>query len=161
MPNEPYLIKKYSSRRLYDVAAGSFVTLDDVDKLIRKGRRIKAVDAKGKDITRGLLLQILTEREEGGEPLLSVDILHEMVRLYGHAMQGPFGRFLEDGMAVMRKQREAWQSALPDALKQGTSGLVGKLLDQQATWWNAAQQAWTGTQGETPPTPNRPGKRRK
>lgn len=139
---EPYLIKKYSSRRLYDVAAGGFLTLADIDRLVRQGRRIQVLDAQGKDATRGVLLQILTEREEGGEPLLSVDLLHDMVRMYGHAMQGPFGRFLEDGMTVMRKQREAWQNALPETLQQGTTGIVTRLLEQQADWWKATQEVW-------------------
>jgi polyhydroxyalkanoate synthesis repressor PhaR len=162
---EPYLIKKYSSRRLYDVAAGGFLTIGDVDRLIRQGRRIKVVDAKGKDATRGVLLQILTEREEGGEPLLSVDLLHEMVRLYGNAMQGPFGRFLEEGMAVLRTQREAWQEAMPDAFRQGTSGIFGRLMQQQASWWKAAQDAWLGSGDEqeppTPPTAKPPPRKRR
>ncbi|MGQ0619749.1 MAG: polyhydroxyalkanoate synthesis repressor PhaR [Panacagrimonas sp.] len=161
---EPYLIKKYSSRRLYDVAAGSFLTLGDIDRLIRQGRRIKAIDAKGKDITRSVLLQILTEREEGGEPLLSTDILHEMVRLYGNAMQGPFGRFLEDGMAVMRKQQEVWHNTVPDAFRQGTVGIVSKLMEQQGAWWNAAQKAWFGKaeeESEKPAAETPPKRRRK
>lgn len=141
---DPYLIKKYSSRRLYDVEAGRFVTFGDVDQLIRHGRTIKVIDAKGRDATRGVLLQILTEREEGREPMLSVEILHEMVRLYGDVMQGPFMRFLDQGFVMMRKQREAWLSTLPEAFRQGTSSNLSELLDQQAKWWQTAQSTWLG-----------------
>lgn len=158
---ESYLIKKYSSRRLYDVAAGSFLTLGAVDRLIRQGRRIKAVDAKGTDITRSVLLQILTEREEGGEPLLSVDSLHEMVRLYGDAMQGPFGRFLDDGMAAMRKQQDTWRNTVPDAFRQGTIGIVGKLLEQQGALWKTVQQVWHGSAEEQKPAAPKPTRRQK
>lgn len=158
---EPYLIKKYSSRRLYDVAQGGFLTTGDVDRLIRQGERIKVIDAKGNDVTRGVLLQILTEREEGGEPLLSVDVLHDMVRLYGNAMHGPFGQFMEEGLAVMRQQQAAWQDALPNVLREGTRGVLGKLLDQQMEWWKVGQRAWFGGDvDDVKPSPKSPTKPR-
>lgn len=157
---EPYLIKKYSSRRLYDVAAGRFLTLDDVDDIIRQGRQIKVIDAKGKDATRGVLLQIVTEREAGREPLLSDDVLQEMVRLYGNAMHGPFGRVLEEAIASLREQRLAWQSALPDAFHQATRGVLGNLVGQQARWWKDAQAQWLGT-SKMAPKSSRPASRRK
>lgn len=139
---EPYLIKRYSSRRLYDVANGQFVTLAELDRVIRSGRTIRVVDAKGHDITRSILLQILTEREEGGEPLLSAEALHELVRLYGNVMQGPFGRYLQDGLAMLRKQRETWQESLPDALRGATSSAMQRFLDQQMNLWKKSQDSF-------------------
>ena len=151
---EPYLIKKYSSRRLYDVAAGQFLNIADVDQLICQGRRIKVVDSKGKDATRGVLLQILVEREDGREPLLSEDILHEIIRLYGQSMQGPFGRFLEEGLALMRKQREAWQSMVPEVLREGTNQFLNTLTGQGPGWWQAMRDAWLPP--APPVSPERP-----
>lgn len=148
---ELYLVKKYSSRRLYDVQAGSFITLEDLDRLIRQGKTIKVQNAKGEDETRGILLQILLEREAGGEPLLSADVLHEIVRIYGHAMQSPFGRYLEDGLAVMRKQREAFQSSLPETLRQATQGVVETLVSQSMDWMRTTQAIWMGEDTKSPP----------
>lgn len=139
---EPYLIKKYSSRRLYDVAAGNFVTLAEIDRLIRRGHNIRVTDTKSRDITRAVLLQILVEREQDGEPLLSVDMLHEMVRVYGNVMQGPFGRYLDEGMSLLRKQREAWREALPDVFGSGASAAMGHLLERQMQLWKQSQDAF-------------------
>lgn len=162
MPEEPYLVKKYSSRRLYDVAAGRFVTLAELDRVIRRGRNIRAVDAKGHDITRGVLLQILTEREEDGEPLLSIDVLHEMVRLYGNVMQGPFGRYLEDGLALLRKQRKVLRDSLPRTLREAALSTVDHLVEQQTTLWQQSQEALLALLGGDPPRAGRPpGHRRK
>ncbi len=140
--NEPYLIKKYSSRRLYDVAAGRFVTLGEVDRLVRDGHHIKVVDADGGDITQSVLLQILAEHEAtGGQPLLSVELLHQIVRLYGNAMQGMFTRYLEDGMALLRKQQETWQN-LPGVMQAGTGDVLKQMMDQQMSMWLDAQKAF-------------------
>lgn len=151
MQEAPYLIKKYSSRRLYDVAEGSFVTVQDVDRLIRRGNTIKVVDAKGKDATRAILLQILTEREEGGEPLLSNEVLHEMVRMYGNVMHGPFGEYLEEGIAAMRKQRQLWQNSMPAAFKKEAQGAFDTLLQLQSSWVNTAREVWLGQADDSPP----------
>lgn len=140
--SEPFLVKRYSSRRLYDVTGGRFVTLAELDRLIRSGRTIRVVDSKGHDITRSVLLQILMEREEGGEPLLSAEVLHELVRLYGNVMQGPFGRYLQDGLALLRKQREAWQEALPETFRGATASAMQHFLDQQMNLWKQSQDSF-------------------
>lgn len=140
----PYLIKKYSSRRLYDVAAGRFVTLDELYSLIREGRRIKAVDAKGQDITRAVLMQILAEREEDGQPLLSIDVLHEMVRMYDDVMQSLFVRFIEEGVGDLLRQQRSWQSGMQQALQRGTTAAMGELFSQQKKLWDVSQNALLG-----------------
>lgn len=145
--SEPFLVKRYSSRRLYDVTGGRFVTLAELDRLIRSGRTIRVVDAKGHDITRSVLLQILMEREEGGEPLLSAEVLHELVRLYGNVMQGPFGRYLQDGLGLLRKQREAWQEALPDTFRGATASAMQHFLDQQMNLWKQSQDSFLSAFG--------------
>ena len=139
-----YLIKKYSSRRLYDSQLGRFITLEELDRLIRQGKTIRVQNAAGEDETRAILLQILSEREAGGEPLLSAEVLHEMVRIYGHAMHSPFGRYLREGLAVVRKQREAWRDSLPETLRVATQGVVDKLVSQSVDWMRSTQAIWSG-----------------
>ena len=163
----PYLIKKYSSRRLYDVAAGGFITLADLYALIRSGQRIKAVDAKGRDITRSVLLQILADQEESGQPLLSVDVLHEMVRMYGSVMQSLFMRFLDAGVIDLLRQQKALHGGIQAAMKRGTTAAMTQMIENQAALWKSSQNLVTGlltgarpaadaAQASTPEPPRKP-----
>jgi polyhydroxyalkanoate synthesis repressor PhaR len=90
------LIKKYPNRRLYDTATSTYVTLLDVKRLVLEQQTFKVVDAKnGDDLTRSILLQIILDEESGGVPMFSSAMLSQIIRLYGHAMQGLMGRYLE------------------------------------------------------------------
>ncbi|NDB11164.1 MAG: polyhydroxyalkanoate synthesis repressor PhaR, partial [Betaproteobacteria bacterium] len=89
-------IKKYPNRRLYDTQSSSYITLGDVKQLVLAGDRIRVEDAKThEDLTRSILLQIILEEEAGGTPLFSSEMLAQMIRFYGHAMQGMMGTYLE------------------------------------------------------------------
>ncbi|MBA4285680.1 MAG: hypothetical protein C0434_09145 [Xanthomonadaceae bacterium] len=143
MVEAPYLIKKYSSRRLYDVAAARFLTLDDLYLLIRDGRRIQAIDAEGRDITRTVLLQVLAEREENGEPLLSTDTLHRLVQLYGSVMHSAFLRFMDEGLADLLAQQALIQGGLRKSLKRGGQA-AAQVFAQQSAMFDASKQLVRG-----------------
>ena len=90
------LIKKYPNRRLYDTATSSYITLADVKKLVLQQTPFKVVDAKSnEDLTRSILLQIILEEESAGAPMFSSDMLTQIIRFYGNAMQGMMGTYLE------------------------------------------------------------------
>ena len=90
------LIKKYPNRRLYDTKTSSYITLADVKQMVLKQEEFQVVDAKsGDDLTRQILLQIILEEESGGMPLFSSDLLSQLIRSYGNAMQGMMGTYLE------------------------------------------------------------------
>jgi len=90
------LIKKYPNRRLYDTQTSSYITLVDVKQLVLDNETFQIVDAKsGDDLTRSVLLQIILEEETGGVPMFSATALSQIIRFYGHAMQGVMGAFLE------------------------------------------------------------------
>jgi polyhydroxyalkanoate synthesis repressor PhaR len=90
------LIKKYPNRRLYDTQTSAYITLADVKLLVLEHEEFKVVDAKsGDDLTRSILLQIILEEEAGGAPLFSSQMLAQIIRFYGHAMQGMMGSYLE------------------------------------------------------------------
>jgi polyhydroxyalkanoate synthesis repressor PhaR len=90
------VIKKYPNRRLYDTATSSYITLADVKKLVIDNVEFKVVDAKtNEDLTRSILLQIIIDEEAGGIPMFSSDMLSQIIRFYGNAMQGMMGSFLE------------------------------------------------------------------
>ncbi len=99
MANATRLIKKYPNRRLYDTQTSAYITLTDVKQLVLENEDFKVVDAKSnEDLTRAILLQIILEEEAGGHPLFSSPMLSQMIRFYGHAMQGMMGAYLEKTM---------------------------------------------------------------
>jgi polyhydroxyalkanoate synthesis repressor PhaR len=99
MTEQMRIIKKYPNRRLYDTHTSSYITLADVKELVLAFENFKVVDAKSQeDLTRSILLQIILEEETGGVPLFSTDLLAQMIRFYGHAMQGMFGKYLENNI---------------------------------------------------------------
>ena len=96
MTDELRLIKKYPNRRLYDTATSSYITLADVKQLVLDQVIFKVVDAKSEeDLTRAILLQIILEEESAGAPMFSSDMLSQIIRFYGNAMQGMMGSYLD------------------------------------------------------------------
>ncbi len=90
------LIKKYPNRRLYDTQTSSYITLTDVKQLVLGNEEFTVVDAKtDEDLTRSILLQIILEEESNGSPMFSSGALAQIIRYYGHAMQGMMGSYLE------------------------------------------------------------------
>ena len=99
MAEQMRLIKKYPNRRLYDTRTSTYITLADVKELVLHHEEFQVVDAKsGEDLTRSILLQIILEEESSGAPLFSSDILAQMIRFYGNAMQGMMGKYLESNV---------------------------------------------------------------
>ena len=93
------LIKKYPNRRLYDTRTSSYITLADVKELVLNQEEFQVIDAKSQeDLTRSILLQIILEEESGGAPMFTIDLLSQMIRFYGNAMQGMMGKYLENNI---------------------------------------------------------------
>ena len=96
---ESRVLKKYPNRRLYDTQLSSYITLTDVKAMVLSGERFEVRDAKtGEDLTRSILLQIILEEETGGVPIFSAPMLSQLIRFYGHAMQGMMGSYLEKNL---------------------------------------------------------------
>ncbi|WP_269533172.1 polyhydroxyalkanoate synthesis repressor PhaR [Chitinimonas sp. BJYL2] len=104
------VIKKYPNRRLYDTATSCYITLDDVKQLVLDNVEIIVEDAKThEDITRSVLLQIILEEESGGAPMFSYDVLTQIIRIYGNAMQGLMGNYLEKNMQLFSQMQQRLQ----------------------------------------------------
>ncbi len=89
-------IKKYPNRRLYDTHTSSYITLHEVKNMVVAGTALQVVDAKtNEDLTRSIFLQIILEEESGGVPMFSEVALANIIRFYGHSMQGFMGSYLE------------------------------------------------------------------
>jgi polyhydroxyalkanoate synthesis repressor PhaR len=107
------VLKKYPNRRLYDTQSSSYITLADVKQMVMDGESFVVRDAKsGEDLTRSILLQIILEEETGGVPIFSTQMLSQIIRFYGHAMQGMMGSYLEKNLQTFTdiQQRLAAQS---------------------------------------------------
>jgi polyhydroxyalkanoate synthesis repressor PhaR len=97
--NAARVLKKYPNRRLYDTSASSYITLADVKQMVLDGVAFEVRDAKtGEDLTRSILLQIILEEETAGAPIFTATMLAQIIRFYGHAMQGMMGSYLEKNL---------------------------------------------------------------
>ena len=106
----PRIIKKYPNRRLYDTETSTYITLAEVKDLVLEYKEFQVVDAKtGDDLTRAILLQIILEEESGGVPMFSTDMLANIIRYYGHAMQGLMGSYLERSIFAFHEAQKRFQ----------------------------------------------------
>ena len=112
------LIKKYPNRRLYDTQTSSYITLSDVKQLVLDADDFTVVDAKSsEDLTRAILLQIILEEEANGVPMFSSSVLSQIIRYYGHAMQGMMGSYLEKNVQAFTDIQNKFTSNAAGALE--------------------------------------------
>ena len=103
----PVVVKKYANRRLYNTESSSYITLENLADMVRKGRDFVVYDAKtGEDITRSVLTQIIVEEEGKGGAMLPTAFLRQLIGFYGEEMQSLVPRYLEQAMAAFTRQQE-------------------------------------------------------
>jgi len=104
---KPVIVKKYANRRLYNTATSSYVTLDDLARMIKEGGDFVAYDARtGEDLTRSVLTQIIVEQEQKGQNLLPISFLRQLISLYGDSMQFLVPGYLEQAMLAFAQNQE-------------------------------------------------------
>jgi len=109
----PRIIKKYPNRRLYDTETSTYITLAEVKDLVLQYREFQVQDAKsGEDLTRAILLQIILEEESGGVPMFSTEMLANIIRYYGHSMQGLMGSYLERSIHAFHEAQKRFQEQI-------------------------------------------------
>jgi polyhydroxyalkanoate synthesis repressor PhaR len=109
----PVVIKKYANRRLYNTSTSSYVTLDDLSRMVKEGREFVVFDAKsGDEITRAVLTQIIVEEEQKGQNLLPIGFLRQLISLYGDSMQWLVPRYLDQAMAAFALNQEQMRKSL-------------------------------------------------
>ena len=153
------VIKKYPNRRLYDTANSGYITLADVKQMVLEHIEFQVIDAKsGEDLTRSILLQIILEEESAGVPMFSSEMLSQMIRFYGNALQGIMGNYMEQNVKAFitiqnKLQEQAKQiygdkmMLTPDLRKQflqmqapAMQGMLGNYLEQSAKLFMDMQQ---------------------
>ena len=145
-------IKKYPNRRLYDTSSSTYITLTEVKQLVIEGQPFVVVDAKtNEELTRSILLQIILEEETGGVPMFSEAALANMIRFYGHAMQGFMGTSIEknvqaftDMQTKMAEQTKAFGAAVPGLgavpNMPNMPGVMGAYVEQSQTMFAQMQE---------------------
>jgi ribosomal protein S12 methylthiotransferase len=114
----PRIIKKYPNRRLYDTETSTYITLAEVKDLVLQYKVFQVQDAKtGDDLTRAILLQIILEEESGGVPMFTTDMLANIIRYYGHAMQGLMGSYLERSIHAFHEAQKRFQAQAETPLR--------------------------------------------
>ena len=154
----PRILKKYPNRRLYDTRTSAYITLADVKKMVLEGDAFEVRDAKtGDELTRSILLQIILEEETGGVPMFSTQMLAQIIRFYGHAMQGIMGTWLEKNLQALAEMQARFApqagglydaaALTPEAWTQFLSGqapmmqnLMGSYLEQSRKMFEQMQE---------------------
>jgi len=117
MAGQSRLIKKYPNRRLYDTRTSTYITLADIKQLVLAHEPFQVVDAKsGDDLTRAILLQVILEEEAGGAPMFSSELLSQMIRFYGNAMQGMMGAYIGTTSSPSPRYRPSSRSRPRDCM---------------------------------------------
>ena len=136
--NTPRLIKKYANRRLYDTVDSKHVTLNDIRKLIIGGNDIQVIDdTSGDDITRALLLQIIVEQEQSGQPILTELLLAQLIRFYGNPMQGMMADYLQKSVDTFVSQQRTIQSQMQNMMSNTPVETMRDLMTQNMKAWES------------------------
>lgn len=153
MAANPRIIKKYPNRRLYDTEQSRYITLADLQKLAEAGEQFEVKDASsGEDITRQILLQIIAEQENGGNPVFTTDILTRIIRFYGGSVQDALTSYLEQSLSLFEQQQKNFQEQVRDAMQNTPVNTMTELTQRNLEIWQDIQnqffQAATGNRNK-------------
>ena len=137
------VIKKYPNRRLYDTEISSYITLEEVRQLVIDGEEFEVRDAKtGDDLTRSVLLQIIAEHEETGQPMFTTQLLSQIIRFYGDSMQGFMGSYLEKSLQIFLDQQQKFRSQLNNILGQTPWSMLNDMTERNLDLWKSVQDGF-------------------
>jgi len=108
---EAKIIKKYPNRSLYDTSQSKYISLTDLQQYVLEDTPFIVQEAKSKiDITRQVLLQIISEEENAGRPIFTTDVLRRFIRIYGNSAAGSFSTYIEQMSSLLDQQtRQFWE----------------------------------------------------
>ena len=138
MSTEPRTIKKYPNRRLYDTAISSYITLEDVKHLVMECTPFRVIDARSSDdITRSILLQIISEQEEQGNPIFTTEVLAHIIRFYGDTLQGMMGSYLEKSLQSFVDQQHLFREQMRNFMGKTPLSMMSELAERNLDMWQA------------------------
>lgn len=133
------ILRKYSNRRLYDTSRSCYVTLEDVKELVLSGEAFQVQDSKtGQDLTRNILLQIISEQEaEGHGTLLTNQVLQQLIRFYGDPMQGMMSQYLEQSISAFLDHQDRMRDQMKTMMGAANPlNMMSRMADQNMAMWN-------------------------
>lgn len=164
---EPITIKKYANRRLYNTGTSTYVTLEDLAAMVKAGEDFVVYDAKtGEEITRAVLTQIIFEQEnkEGGQNLLPINFLRQLIRFYGDSMQMMVPRYLEVSIDSLTREQEKFRQQVSQAFGIGGFGAIEEQVRRNMEMFERtfamfapfARQGGSSGTGAEPDKPDKP-----
>jgi len=143
------IIKKYPNRRLYDTEISSYITIDEVRQLVVDGENFEVRDAKsGEDLTRSVLLQIISDHEERGSPLFTTQLLSQLIRFYGDSLQGFMGSYLERSLQAFVDQQQTFRTQMNTMLGQTPWAVLNEMTERNMEMWKTMQASVLNPQGK-------------
>ena len=137
------VIKKYANRRLYDTSESRYVALDDIRQLVVDGVRFRVIDAKsGDDISHSILLQIILEQEDKGQPIFSTRLLENIIRYYGDTLQAFVSAYLEKSMDTFIAQQQALQDQMASLLHSAPKSILTEMAERNLALWAQMQESF-------------------
>ena len=152
------IIKKYPNRCLYDTSRSKYISLVDLKDLVLSNEPFEVREAKtDKDITRQVLLQIIAEEENEGNPLFTTDMLMKFIRMYGESMQGAFSNYMEESLEFFESQtRQFWEHFGQSHDTNPMSAWADMAKRNMEAWQDAQKQIFGG--GSFPSATGQPAK---
>lgn len=138
--NGPRVVKKYPNRRLYDTVESRYITLADIRRLVMEKIDFVVIDKKSQeDITRAILLQVISEQEHAGDPLMSQDFLSQVIRSYGGAMQCLVGSYLEQSLKLLSSQQQQMREHMRGVFGNDAYDNIATLTQHNLERWRSVQ----------------------
>jgi polyhydroxyalkanoate synthesis repressor PhaR len=136
-------IKKYPNRRLYDTKVSRYITLEEVRQLVMNGVKFRVEDKRTReDITRSILLQVIAEQEEGGDPIFTSELLTHIIRFYGDPMQPSISRYLELSIQLFAQNHQVFTEQLRDLVGQAQHPIqrLKEIAERQVPIWRTVRK---------------------
>ncbi len=139
----PTVIKKYANRRLYHTGTSSYVTLEDLARMVKAGEEFTVTDAKtGEDITRAVLGQIIFEQEGRGQHLLPIAFLRQLIGFYGNSMQTVLPSYLESALSSFASNQDQLREQMTRAMHGDAIGLIEEQTRRNMELFSEAMRMW-------------------
>lgn len=139
--SERRIINKYPNRRLYDTEISRYITLEEVRQLVLTGVEFTIIDKRTKeDITRSILLQVIADQEEGGDPIFTTEVLTNIIRLYGDSMQSTMTNYLEMSLKLFNEQQHQFRDQMRQLVATSPLQMLRDLGQDNMNMWQTMRR---------------------
>lgn len=150
-------IKKYPNRRLYDTSKSQYINLETIRELVMSHKEFRVIDSKSEeDLTKSILLQIITEQENNEQSLLTQSVLKQLIRFYGSDMQMFLRQYLEQSISTFLERQEAMQGMMKGMMDASPLNVFNQLMENNMSMWGnftGDKPQSNSTQNPTSPPP--------